>query len=97
MYQIYQKGGENMMKTIKERQRETETGEYEQLPALMDEQTTARVAGVSVAFLRRGRYEGRIGARTLTPPFIKLGDKRVKYRLSDVQAWLEGLKSQATI
>jgi hypothetical protein len=85
------------MNSIKGRNYDAVTEDMKQLPALLDERETARVAGVSVAFLRRGRYEGRIGARTLTPPFIKVGEKRIKYRTSDVLAWLEGLKSQATI
>jgi hypothetical protein len=66
------------------------------LPLLLDERAASKVMGVSLAFLRRARSEGRVGGRTEAPEFVKLG-KRIFYRSGDVARWIESLTTQKTI
>lgn len=53
-----------------------------QSPLLTTKQA-AEILGVSVAFLERDRWAG---ARV---PFIKIGSRAVRYRLSDLLAYIE--------
>lgn len=50
---------------------------------LLNTQQAAEYLGVSVAFLERDRWAG---ARV---PFIKIGARAVRYRLSDLEDYIE--------
>jgi predicted DNA-binding transcriptional regulator AlpA len=52
------------------------------IETLLNEHDVARVTGLSVASVRRWRLLGR------GPRFLKIG-AAVRYRLEDLQAWLE--------
>jgi predicted DNA-binding transcriptional regulator AlpA len=66
------------------------------LPLLLDERTASKAMGVSLSFLRRARSEGLVGKRTEAPKFVRLG-KRVYYRRTDVDRWIENLSTQQAI
>ncbi len=57
---------------------------------LLTTKQAAPILGVSVAFLERDRWAG---ARI---PFIKIGSRAVRYRLSDLMAYIESCKRQST-
>ncbi len=50
--------------------------------ALMQPQAAADFLGVTVFALKKWRYEGH------GPTFIRINSRRVRYRLSDLEAWL---------
>jgi predicted DNA-binding transcriptional regulator AlpA len=56
--------------------------------ALLNEREVAALTTMSVASLRRWRLQGDAG-----PKFIKVGGSAVRYRLSDVEAWLSSQPS----
>jgi predicted DNA-binding transcriptional regulator AlpA len=56
------------------------------LPRLMDQKELAAYLGKSTAWCERARWAGE------GPKFIKLG-RHVRYRVSDVLAWLDGCPS----
>ncbi len=53
------------------------------LADLLNPQQTAEYTGLTVPTLQRLRTEGT------GPCFIKLGKRRVAYRLSDIRSWLD--------
>lgn len=57
---------------------------------LLTSKEAAPILGVSVAFLERDRWAG---ARV---PFIKIGSRAVRYRLSDLNAYIESCLRQPT-
>lgn len=57
---------------------------------LLTSKEAAPLLGVSVAFLERDRWAG---ARV---PFIKIGSRAVRYRLSDLNAYIESCLRQST-
>lgn len=57
---------------------------------LLTSKEAAPILGVSVAFLERDRWAG---ARV---PFIKVGSRAVRYRLSDLNAYIESCRRQST-
>ncbi len=57
---------------------------------LLTTRQAAPVLGVSVAFLERDRWAG---ARV---PFIKIGARAVRYRLSDLHAYIESCLREST-
>ena len=57
---------------------------------LLTTKEAARILGVSVAFLERDRWAG---ARV---PFIKIGSRAVRYRLSDLHAYIDSCVKQST-
>lgn len=57
---------------------------------LLTSKEAAPILGVSVAFLERDRWAG---ARV---PFIKIGSRAVRYRLSDLNAYIESCLRQST-
>lgn len=57
---------------------------------LLTSKEAAPLLGVSVAFLERDRWAG---ARV---PFIKIGSRAVRYRLSDLNAYIESCVRQST-
>jgi predicted DNA-binding transcriptional regulator AlpA len=48
---------------------------------------TAAYIGMSRAYLRQARMEGKRGERTPAPPFIKIG-RSVRYLREDLDQWL---------
>ena len=54
---------------------------------LFTEQQTSEYLQMSESFLRQSRMEGKREGRTPGPPFIRIG-RSVRYRLSDLDAWL---------
>ncbi len=54
---------------------------------LLNENEAAHEIGMSVSFLRRGRYQGVVGRRTPAPPHLKLG-RTVRYLRGDLDVWL---------
>lgn len=57
---------------------------------LLTTKQAAPILGVSVAFLERDRWAG---ARI---PFVKIGSRAVRYRLSDLHAYIESCVCQST-
>jgi len=57
---------------------------------LLTSKEAAPLLGVSVAFLERDRWAG---ARV---PFIKIGSRAVRYRLSDLNTYIESCVRQST-
>ncbi len=57
---------------------------------LLTTKQAAPILGVSVAFLERDRWAG---ARV---PFIKIGSRAVRYRYSDLLAYIESRLRQST-
>ncbi len=60
-----------------------------QTPLLTTKQA-AQILGVSIAFLERDRWEG---ARV---PFVKIGSRAVRYRHSDLLAYIESCTYYST-
>lgn len=56
---------------------------------LLNENKTAEFLGLSTATLRKWRWEGK------EPRFIKLG-RRVAYRMSDIEAYLDKQSRMST-
>ncbi len=56
-------------------------------PALPEE-PAAEYIGMSRSYLRQGRMNGGRKGRTPTPPYLKIG-RSIRYRLSDLDQWLE--------
>lgn len=59
-------------------------------PQLLDTKQAAALIGMSVAFLERDRWAG---ARI---PYIKVGVRAVRYRLSDLMSYIESNKRLST-
>ena len=57
---------------------------------LLTTKEAAPLLGISVAFLERDRWAG---ARV---PFIKIGARAVRYRLSDLHAYIESCVRKST-
>ena len=60
-----------------------------QTPLLTTKQS-AQILGVSIAFLERDRWAG---ARV---PFVKIGSRAVRYRYSDLLAYIESCTYHST-
>lgn len=50
---------------------------------LMDEKEAARMLGFSRAWMQYRRYHGG------GPPFVKINSHAVRYRMADIEAWVE--------
>lgn len=57
---------------------------------LLSTREAAEVLGVSVAFLERDRWAGA------KVPFVKVGSRAVRYRMSDLTSYIEGNVFQST-
>lgn len=57
---------------------------------LITTKEAATILGVSVAFLERDRWAGA------SVPFIKVGSRGVRYRLSDLRTFIESRVRQST-
>ena len=62
---------------------------------LQTTQQTSDYLQVSESFLRQSRVEGKREGRTPGPPFVRVG-RVVRYRLSDLDAWLSEHRVEAT-
>ncbi len=71
--------------------------DWKALPPLLDTKEAAKALNVSVSFLVKSRCEGVVGGRTMGPQAVKTGRRRVMYRVSDLQAWVESLKGYQNI
>lgn len=58
--------------------------------SLLSTKQAAQILGVSTAFLERDRWAG---ARV---PFVKIGSRAVRYRLSDLLAYIESCTYYST-
>ena len=58
---------------------------------LLTTQEAAPILGVSVAFLERDRWAGP------QVPFIRVGTRAVRYRLSDLNGYIESRKRVSSI
>lgn len=59
-------------------------------PAVLDEKGAATYIGMSPGFLRRARMTGRTKSGSTGPDFVRVpGGKAVRYRVVDLDAWLE--------
>ncbi len=54
----------------------------------LTEKEAALYVGMSVAFLRKDRSEGKLGNRRSGPRFLKIG-KSVRYLKDDLDKWLD--------
>jgi hypothetical protein len=77
--------------------------ERDTLPLMLNESEAAKMAGVSVSFLRKSRCEGckKVTLETVNdeesaPPFVKIGG-RVKYPTRDLQEWAARLTRRRVI
>lgn len=57
---------------------------------LLNTQQAAEILGVSKAFLERDRWAG---ARV---PFIKVGSRAVRYRLADLESYIQSCMKHST-
>lgn len=57
---------------------------------LLTTKEAAPILAVSVAFLERDRWAGT------RVPFIKIGSRAVRYRLSDLHAYIDSCVKQST-
>lgn len=55
---------------------------------IVDEKTAAAYISMSLSFLRQARCDGQTANRTPGPSYFKIG-RAVRYRISDLDAWLE--------
>jgi len=60
------------------------------LDHLLNTQEAATILGVSKAFLERDRWAGA------GIPFIRVGSRAVRYRLSDIDAYIESNQRRST-
>ena len=73
------------------RNRERPEIDFSNLPLMLTDVEAARLLNLSTAFLRKSRCEGQIGDRTKAPPFARIGG-RIRYRVTDLRKWVEGLE-----
>jgi len=57
---------------------------------LLNTQQAAALIGMSVAFLERDRWAGA------KVPYIKVGNRAVRYRMSDLMAYIESRMRHST-
>lgn len=57
---------------------------------LLSTKEAAEILGVSIAFLERDRWAGA------KVPFIKVGSRAVRYRMSDLASYIDGNVFQST-
>ncbi len=62
---------------------------------LLTTEQTSDFLQVSESFLRQSRMEGKREGRTPGPPFVRIG-RAVRYRLSDLDAWLSEHRVEVT-
>ena len=75
--------------TSKSQEKIGKEGESKIQSQVLCEKDTAKYIGMSRSFLRQDRVNGPHGNRTSGPPYIRVG-RRILYRRSDLDTWLEG-------
>lgn len=61
------------------------------------EREAAAYIGMSRSFLRQGRMTGQLEEKTSPPPFIKVGNRTIRYLREDLDLWLNNCKRHAPI
>ncbi len=56
---------------------------------LYAEPEAAEYCGVSRTFLRQSRMNGNRENRTPGPQFVRVGKRSIKYKLEDLDAWID--------
>ncbi len=59
----------------------------------LTEKEAAHYIGMSVAFLKKDRCEGKIGNRIVGPRFLKIG-KSVRYLKEELDNWLKEMANK---
>ena len=60
-----------------------------QSPALLTTKGAAKFLNVSTAFLERDRWAGRRTGSGPLIPYVRVGNKAIRYRLTDLQAHID--------
>jgi len=60
------------------------------MQVILDQKRVATILGISTRTLERYRLTG------MGPPYAKLGGKLIRYRQSDVEAWIQQNLSHST-
>ena len=55
----------------------------------LTELQAAHYIGMSRSFLRQSRMNGNREGRTPAPPWLKIGKRAIRYRINDLDSWLE--------
>ena len=55
----------------------------------LTEHQAAHYIGMSRSFLRQSRMNGNREGRTPAPPWLKIGKRAIRYRINDLDSWLE--------
>ena len=56
---------------------------------LIGEAETAKMLGVSRGFLRQARMNGTLPGRTPGPPFVRVGQRGIRYSVRDLLDWIQ--------
>jgi predicted DNA-binding transcriptional regulator AlpA len=56
---------------------------------LLTEKQAAKYIGMSRSFLRQSRMDGNRNNRTPGPPWIQVGSRSIRYRVEDLDEWIE--------
>ena len=76
-----------IMKTVRENLLQTQ--------GLLSSKEAAAYLGISDSSLRQARAKGNtFSGKTPAPPYIRLGEASIKYRRTDLDAWID---NQATL
>ena len=57
---------------------------------------TSIYIGLSESLLRQGRMDGVRDNRIETPPFVRLGGRKIIYLKEDLDRWLDKMKAAST-
>lgn len=63
---------------------------------LLSTSDAARLLGVSEVTLRKARWSGPIPGTISGIPYVKLGDRCIRYRLDDLRAYIESKRVTQT-
>ena len=63
---------------------------------LLTSKEAARLLGVSTAYLERDRWAGARNGQGAAIPYVQVGARAVRYRLSDLQAYIENRVRSST-
>lgn len=56
---------------------------------LFTEKEAGRYLGLSRSFLRQARMNGMLAGRRPGPRFLKVGNRSIRYKVSDLDAWID--------
>ena len=66
-------------------------------PLLLTASQTARLLNISISVLAKSRMCGVINGASPLPPYVKIGNKAVRYRLTDILQWLDDLSTKQAV